>query len=364
MERFDVVVVGGGAMGSAAAWQLSRRGQHVLLLEQFERGHNRGGSHGASRIFRLAYPEEDYVRLAERALPLWRELEEEAGVELLAQTGGLDHGLAQSVDLIARSLAACGVKFEELDSAEAGRRWPGIRFEGRVLHQPDAGRVNADAAVSALQDAATARGADVRFSAKVESIDETEQFVRVVTQERTFDALVAVVAVGSWATKLLPEIPLPRITVTAEQPAHFRPVDDTVWPSFVHYSPGGDRLHGFGAYGLESPGEGVKVGEHGTGPVVDPDARSTDADAALLERLRRYVVEWLPGLDPAPVSWTTCLYDSTPTTDFVLDRRGRVVVATGFSGHGFKFVPEVGRVLADLAQGDDTSTLPRFRLHR
>src|SRR5688572_3212565 len=108
MERFDVIVVGGGAMGSAAAWQLSRRGRSVLVLERFEPGHVNGGSHGASRIFRLAYPEEDYVRMAQRALSLWRELEDEVNVPLLTQTGGLDHGAPESVEPLARALRNCG----------------------------------------------------------------------------------------------------------------------------------------------------------------------------------------------------------------------------------------------------------------
>jgi len=358
MKRFDVIVIGAGAMGSAAAWQLSKRGHEVLLLEQFERGHARGGSHGASRVFRLAYEDEDYVRLAQRALPLWRELEEESGGELLTRTGGVDHGAGASVDRIARRLGACGVAFEELDPADATRRWPAMRFERRVVFQPDAGRVNADAAVTALQDAATARGADVRFSVPVGSIEEVGECVRVATNDDTFEAPVAVAAVGSWAPNLLAGVALPSINVTAEQPAHFRPLDDTVWPSFIQYGGG----HGFAAYGLETPGEGVKVGEHIAGPVVDPNAGPFPADPALLDSISRYVAEWLPGLDPEPVSWTTCLYDTTPTADFVLDRIGRVVVATGFSGHGFKFVPEIGRILADLAQGDGTSTLARFRL--
>lgn len=358
---YDVIVVGGGAMGSAAARELSKRGRRVLLLEQFERGHVRGGSHGASRIFRLAYPDVDYVHLAQRALILWRELEEEVGYQLLDQTGGVDHGVPE--DRITDALEACDVAFEVLDPTDARRRWPGMRFETPVVFQSDAGRLNADKAVAALLDSATARGANVRFSVRVSSIEDTGDRVRVTTEDGVFEAPVAVIAAGAWAPRLLHNIQLPQITVTLEQPAYFRPLDGTVWPSFIHYRPGMVGTTDFAIYGLETPGEGIKVGEHMVGKTVDPDARSFEADPKLLESLSRYVTEWLPGLDPDPVSCITCLYDNTPSADFVLDRTRRLVIATGFSGHGFKFVPEIGRIAADLAEGDAMSTLDRFRLH-
>jgi sarcosine oxidase len=136
------------------------------------------------------------------------------------------------------------------------------------------------------------------------------------------------------------------ISVTREQVLHFprRPDDTTTWPSFIHH---GEHF----VYGLEAPGEGVKVAEHHTGPVLaDPDRRSLALDAGAQRRVEEYVEAWLPGLDPGATSGTTCLYDTTPTQDFVIDRCGAVVVAAGFSGHGFKFTPRVGRLVSALAQ--------------
>src|SRR5829696_74609 len=140
MRRVDVVVVGAGAMGSAAAWHLARRGRGVALLERFEPGHVRGSSHGASRIFRLAYDDPLYVRLARSALAGWRELEDDVGEPLLDVTGGIDHGDAGSVQEVAAALAASGVAFELLAPEEAAERWPGLRFDGTVLHHPEGGR--------------------------------------------------------------------------------------------------------------------------------------------------------------------------------------------------------------------------------
>ncbi len=133
---------------------------------------------------------------------------------------------------------------------------------------------------------------------------------------------------------------LPPLRVTQEQPAHFAPLRDDEWPSFVHH-----RDNEFGVYGLATPGEGIKVGFHGLGPVVDPDERDFRPEPGQLKTLRDYAREWLPGVDPDAYTPISCTYTTTPTSDFVLDRVGPVVVAAGFSGHGFKFVPAVGRVL-------------------
>lgn len=349
----DVIVVGGGAMGSAAAWRLAGRGLDVVLLERFEPGHVRGSSHGASRVFRLAYPDADYVALARRALPLWRELEAAAGVELLTTTGGVDHGPDATVGPIVAALTALGVRFEQLTPAAAAERWPGLAFDQRVVHQAEAGRVHADATVAALQRAAVALGADVRHRTPVRRLRaRAAGGVEVDTDDGTLRAAGAVVALGAWTSPLLDGlVDLPRLVVTAEQPAHFTPYDPAIpWPSFLHY-PSRASPAGWGAYGLFTPGEGVKVGVHGTGVVSDPDRRSFAPDPAGERVLREYVARWLPGVDPDSALPMSCLYTSTANEDFVLDRRGPLSVAAGFSGHGFKFVPAIGEILADLATG-------------
>src|SRR4051812_44812366 len=171
MEHAAVVVVGGGAMGSAAAWQLARRGEPVVLLERFAPGHTNGASHGASRIFRLSYPDPVHIGLAREAHRWWRELEELTGTSLLTVTGGVDHGGHPQLGELADGLTAAGVPHSWLTPQEAAERWPGIRFDTRALFHPDSGRLHADRAVAALQSAAAGMGAVVRHSTPVTSIE-------------------------------------------------------------------------------------------------------------------------------------------------------------------------------------------------
>jgi sarcosine oxidase len=354
----DVVVVGAGAMGSAAAWWLAQEGRSVVLLERFEQGHARGSSHGRSRIFRLAYADPFYVELAQRALPLWRELEDDAGVPLLTTTGGVDHGPTSSVGPVADALNVRGAAYELLDGATAGERWPGMRFGETVLFQGDAGRCHADATVRALQDRAAAHGAAVIFDAGAVAVEPSADGVAVRTSgDRRYRAPVAVVACGPWAGGVLGGlVALPPLRVTREQVFYFAPTDtDSGWPSFIHHREPY-------IYGLDTPGQGVKVAEDHTGAPTTADGRSFDVDRDGQERVVRYVAEWFPGLQPEPVSAETCLYTTTPTRDFVIDRVGPLAVAAGFSGHGFKFTPLIGRLLADLALGRPGPT--RFKLSR
>jgi sarcosine oxidase len=218
----DVVVVGAGAMGSAAAWWLAREGRSVVLLERFEPGHVRGSSHGRSRIFRLAYPDPFYVELAQRALPLWRELEDDAGSALRTTTGGIDHGPAAAVRPVAAALEVMGARHEFLAPEAAAERWPGMRFDGPVLFQPDAGRVDADATFSALQRRAAAHGATVRFEDPVAAIETSAEGVVVRSEGGEHRAPVAVVACGAWAPSVLGElVALPPLNVTREQVFYF-----------------------------------------------------------------------------------------------------------------------------------------------
>src|SRR5882672_5064439 len=165
-----VVVVGGGVMGSSAAWHLASRGADVTLFEQFTPGHGQGSSHGSSRIFRLAYADPFYVALAVRALPLWRRLEEEADTGVLTLTGAVDHGPAAATEALRVALAAAGRPFEPLLPAQVADRWPGLRAESTALFHPEAGRVHADHAVAAFQRAARRRGATVRHGVKAVAV--------------------------------------------------------------------------------------------------------------------------------------------------------------------------------------------------
>ncbi|GAA3006926.1 FAD-dependent oxidoreductase [Actinokineospora diospyrosa] len=344
----DAVVIGGGGVGSAAAWRLAERGLDVLLVERFAAGHTFGASHGASRIFRVTYPESDYVELAQRAHPLWQELESVTGTALLEITGGVSHGQVSFADLAA-AVARAGSPGTFLSLAAAAERWPGIRFEGTVFFHPVSGTLDADAAVRALQSAAVLAGAQVRHESPVHRLRIRGDLAEVDTDEGTVVARTAVVTVGAWSAKLLDGIVgLPPLRVTQEQPAYFAS-ETAGWPAFVHHI---DDPYPSGVYGLATPGLGVKAGFHGVGPVVDPDDRDFTAEPGQLAALRDYARTWLPGVDPDAFTPISCTYTSTTDSDFILDRVGPVVIGAGFSGHGFKFLPAVGEVLAALATGE------------
>ncbi|GGF94140.1 N-methyltryptophan oxidase [Rhodococcoides trifolii] len=357
-----VVVIGGGVIGAASAWRLALRGIDVILLEQFGTGHTRGASHGSSRIFRHAYDNDVYTELAVHAGRLWDELDAASGAEpVLTRTGAVDHGPSAVIAARAASLARVGRPFDIVAPAAAERRWPGMRFDTSVLHNPDAGRLHADRAVASLLARAQENGADVLHDNPVHDIKLLSDGVEVVTRSGAHRADAVVSAAGAWTPELasgLPDIALPELRTTQEQPAHFAPIDESLtWPSFVHH-PGGalnEADHAGGIYGLSSE-HGIKVGEHATGPEVIPSSRSFVADPAGEERLRAYASRWLPGVDSGSAASVTCLYTCSPDHNFVVDRRGRVTIAAGFSGHGFKFAPAVGEYVTDLVTG--VSTVP------
>lgn len=369
--RSRFVVVGGGAMGLATTWQLARAGHEVVALERFERGHARGASHGATRNFNNAYGEDHYLDLLQSARQEWDELARETGEPLLRLHGLVTHGDDGAVARVHEALSVRGERAEVLTAAVARRRWPGMRFDDDVLFTPDAGVVRAAAALAALEQAAVAHGADVRFEHQVVGLEETPEGVVVAVSagDERYDLRpdTVIVTAGAWTSRLLPPaFPLPRLTVTEESPAHFAVRDDSLpWPSFNHLVGGdapGHAPHPGHVYGMPTPGEGVKVGLHHVGPVVDPDRRTFQPVPELAARLRAYITEWFPGLDPDSAVPISCTYTSTDSEDFVLDRRGRIVVGAGFSGHGFKFTPAVGAVLASLAVDPSARAAEPFRL--
>lgn len=366
-EQVRFVVVGGGVMGLAAAWELTRRGERPIVLERFGRGHTRGASHGATRNFNNAYAEEHYLDLLARARAGWDALGDVEGAPLLRLHGLVSHGAGATLGgtggglvEVEKRLRERGIPATLLDPVDAARRWPGMRFEGTVLHSPDAGVARADATLRELERRIVAAGGEVRWDTPAVRVDEDADGITVRIDGGEVRAEVVVVAAGAWTKTLLPGIRLPRLTVTEESPAHFAPhAADSPWPSFNHFvTPGTWPAP---VYGMPTPGEGVKVGFHRVGDEVDPDARPfrTDKHGALLAD---YVREWMPGLDAGTAAPISCTYTSTPDDAFVLDRRGRIVVGAGFSGQGFKFAPGVGAVLADLALDPAALAAPAFRL--
>ncbi|MFJ9038430.1 FAD-dependent oxidoreductase [Streptomyces sp. NPDC102406] len=360
----EVAVVGAGLMGAATAWAATREGLDVTLLERYEVGHARGSSHGSARIVRRAYADRLYVRMTGEALRLWRELEDDAGTRLLRMTGAADQGVVRAPERIAAVLADQGVPHEVIPATEAERRWSGLRFEGPVLYHPDAGTVDAAAAVSAFVERARARGAEVRERTPVRRIEVLgPEAVRLVTDGGSVTARRAVVAAGAWAGELLGGlVPLPELTVTQQQIFHFPPRDRSVtdgWPVLVHDA----KLLVYGLPGGADGGPrgGWKLAEHDAGRRTTARTRDGVVDPAARERITAYVRDWLPGLVPEPFNEATCLYTSAPRDDFVLDRRGPLVVCSPCSGHGAKFAPLIGAWTAALATGG-AAPVDRFRL--
>ncbi|MBB4933412.1 sarcosine oxidase [Lipingzhangella halophila] len=360
----DIAVVGAGLMGSAAAWAATRRGHSVALLEQFSLGHDHGSSHGSARIVRRAYADPLYVRMTGRAFALWRELERDSGQPLLRITGGLDHGEPWHTDGIAAALAEAGVPHELLAAEEAQRRWPGMRFEGRVVFHPEAGTVDAARAMDAFVACARRRGASVHPESPVQRVSIAGGRARVETGGGAVTAHRVVAACGAWTADLLAGlVPLPELTVTQQQVFHFPRRDfGADWPTAVHE---GAAAHTYNLPGGRDggPGDGRKLAEYlaPDGEPTAPGDRSGVVSPAARDRVTDYVREWLPGLAPTPFNEATCLYTSTSGADFVLDRTGPVVVCSPCSGHGAKFAPLIGEVAADLADGGQPPD-PRFTL--
>jgi monomeric sarcosine oxidase len=367
--RADLVVVGAGLAGAAAAYAAADRGLNVVVLEAFGPAHRNGSSHGSARIFRRAYPDPLYVRLTGQSGRRWRALEAAAGESLLTLTGGIDFGSAREPERLHAVLTECGVPAELLPEQAAAERWPFIDFQGagQVMYHEDAGVLDPDRAIAAMLRLATARGADVRFDTPVVALAEAPGGGAVAsTESEAFTAPVVVGAAGAWIAPLLGGlVELPTLTVTQQQVFHFAPAkgrEAQPWPVFIGSGRGGYR------YGLPGGRDGgvpgaVKIGEHDPGRATTAAGRDFRIDPASRDRVRAFVADRLPGLDPEPMNEASCLYTWTANEDFILDRPGGgpFVVASPCSGHGAKFAPLLGEIIADLAAGAPAPH-PRFTL--
>jgi sarcosine oxidase len=373
VSRYDAIVVGVGGMGSAALWQLARRGLRVLGLERFDVPHEMGSSHGVTRIIRLAYYEHpSYVPLLRRAYELWRELQAAAGEQLLYVTGGLDCGPPAS-DVIEGSKLSCdlhGLAHEVLDAAEIARRWPGYRLpEGHVaVFQPDGGFLLPERCVVAHVTQAQAAGADVRARERVLGWAPEHDGVRVRTDRGAYEASRLVITAGPWIRELI--APLrgyaePERQVLAWlQPSAPEKFALGRFPVFNGLFDEG-RFYGFPVFGIP----GFKFGlYHHLGEQVDPDAMEREPNQRDEAVLRQFAEKYFPEGAGPTMALKSCIFTNSPDEHFTIDvhpESPRVVFASACSGHGFKFCSVVGEILAEMAMdGGTRHDVGLFRLAR
>lgn len=374
---FEYAVVGGGGMGSAAAYYLAKENKSVVVLEQFEIGHNRGASHGENRIIRYSYEWTDYVKLAKETFALWREAETDFGSKLLTTTGGLDIGYPGNTDfdMCIESLTKENVEFELLKRDEAANRFPQFNFDKdtRALYQKDAGYLEPDICIPAFINLAKKHGAIVFDNTALDGIEIKDDFITLNSSGASWRAKKLILTPGPWASPLLEQltgIHIP-IAVSLEQYAFFKPkhrewFDEKNSPVFIVYvTPGElDILYGF-PYFKEL---GVKVAEHHAGSPTEAATRSFDPDPSKMKRAFARAKHLVPDLTDEVTKAATCLYSNTPDRHFIIDKipgHSNVIIACGFSGHGFKFIPIVGSILKDLAvNGRTERPIGMFKLNR
>ncbi len=372
-EHYDVIVVGVGGMGSAAVHHIARRGRRVLGLEQFDIPHSLGSSHGVNRIIRLAYYEHpSYVPLLRRSFELWRELERDAGERLLVVTGGIDAS-PEDGQVYQGSLRSCrehGLDHEVLTGTEVNRRFPGYNLPAthRAVFQPDAGFVLSERAIVAHVTGAHQSGADVRARESVLSWTADGDGIGVTTDRSEYRAGKLVIAGGAWAGRLVPglaPVAVPERQVLAWfQPLRPHDYEPDSFPVFIVEVPDG-QFYGFPVYGIP----GFKVGKfHHRHEDTDPDATPRQPDAADEAPLRDFTTQYFPGAAGPTMALKTCLFTNSPDEHFIIDmlpNHPNVVVAAGFSGHGYKFATVVGEILADLAlDGSTGHDIGMFRATR
>jgi sarcosine oxidase len=374
--RYDVVVAGLGAMGSATAYQLAMTGVSVLGLDPHRPPHTLGSTHGDTRITRVAVGEGlEYVPLVRRSHEIWREIEDRSGAEVLSQCGGLVlappqasfamHGSESFLERTVAAAEAYGLDHERLGTADVAARFPqfALAADEQGYYEPGAGFVRPEAAVEAQLRLARERGADLGFGERVVGYDDRGTHVTVRTTNRTVEASALVVTTGPWVSDLVPEL-VPMVRVLRQVLFWFGLRDPSSYPmlraSPVYiWSPGTDPdevIYGFPM--VDGPDGGAKVAREQYVVDTTPDDVDRSVGPAEVEEMyERYVRDRLPALSGRCVKAAVCLYTVTPDSRFVIDRlpsMPNVIVASPCSGHGFKHSAAIGECVARLATGGES----------
>lgn len=369
--RYDVIVAGLGAMGSATVYRLARRGSRVLGLDRFAPPHTLGSTHGRSRIIRTAYWDDpSYVPLVGRAYELWRELEAASGERLLFPAGAFYLGAPDSALVTGArdSVRLNGIPHEELSAAEVMRRAPALRpsADTVAIWEPDAGVLLPELAVATFLSLAVKSGADIHVDEPLLQWAPAGDGVTVTTPRGTYEADRLVLAVGPWTPEIVPELAA-ALRVERQVMHWFRPASpsrgltaDRVPCLMWEYEPG----HIW--YAVPDMGHGLKAGIHHDGETVAPDTVHRDVSADDIARVGTLIHQLIPDANPAPVASAVCFYTNTSNSHFIIDvhpGHPAVLIASPCSGHGFKFAAVIGEIMADLAvDGRTLVDLSLFRM--
>lgn len=373
MAIYDAIVIGVGGMGSAALYQMARRGMKVIGLDRYDIPNDMGSSHGISRIIRLTYHEDpSYVPLLRRSYELWRQLENTADERLLISTGIINAGKENS-SVFQGSKESCeihNVPYEVMSGPEVNQRFPGYQLpeDSVAVYQADGGFLLSERCIVANVNAALELGAEVHGREPAIFWRPTRLGVRVETHRSDYDARRLVIAAGAWSGEMesiLKPIAIPERQVLGwfqpSQPELFRPDRFPVFSA--EFEEG--RYYGYPSY--EIPG--FKIGKYNhLRQQVSPDSMDRDAHPEDEMVLRGFTRRYMPLAAGPTLALKTCIFTNTPDEHFILDLHPgypQVSIAAGFSGHGFKFCSVVGEIMADLAQeGDTRHDLGLFRLNR
>lgn len=378
MQTFDIAIVGAGVMGAAAASELAREGASVALFDQSAIPNPRAASVDHSKVFRFAYPDPFYVKLAVDALNRWRELESTTGARLLTQTGALLIGKREpSFETECyEAMRAMGLGSEKLDSKRVAERFPQFNAGAFAfgVHDPSGGILHAEAAVRALVELARQRGVAVIEGARVVEVGQTagSRLSIATASGDKIECDQAMIASGPWSRKLLPFLEH-KLTTTRQELVYFEPLPEHSNPPDLDFEAENfpvflELESGFYGFPVHHAGA-MKIANHHKGKEVDPDTTEERVDEQFIESCRVFFSEFIPGLANARVRETrVCIYNNTADDDFIIDWHPELeglLVVTGFSGHGFKFGPTIGRIAADLViSGRASIDIDRFRLTR
>jgi sarcosine oxidase len=346
MRHVDIAVIGAGVMGLATAYALRTSVKRVEVIEQFRVGHTRGSSHGNARIFKVSYPDAQFVKQAQASLAGWRELEALTGREILTLAGSID--TVDTGELAGRcdALASSGATYELLDSADVKRRFGmTLPADATALYQANGGVLHADRARAALLQALQTSGVVVAEEVKAQNLTLENGSVRIQTTAGSLTSSTVVVTAGAWVNQVISTLgTVLDVAPVRETVAYFRSGIVYPAPTLSEWRLRDREV----AYGLVTRGGFLKVGVSGSGVPTEADADGR-VDPAVILRASEWAARHLQLLDTTPVSAESCLYTNAPDERFIIERHGPIVIGSACSGHGFKFAPNVGEQLAALA---------------